>query len=332
MSTITLQNPRGKFINFNFFLKPMYDTTKPYKAEVLSLIKETWHTDYVKVVDGIVEKRFSFPEYHHTDGIGTKGVYHWRMKTLRNAVLDALAMNLNDLAFIRAVPYALIDHIILPEDDRSAILEIIRHMSDECKKRDIAITGGETAVHDNAEGLEIGITMLGFIKHPKENRLKAGDLLIGIESNGIHSNGFTLIRKIFGKEEIKKEFTEPTEIYIDTILRLNEKFDIHGMMHITGGAFTKLKDILVGDAIIERDHKLEPHKIFWEIHERGISDEEMYKTFNNGIGFILGIEEEFAEDILSELKEFKADIIGRVVKGRGRVIIKSKFSDKIVTY
>ncbi len=311
----------------------MYDPTKPYKKQILELVKQTWETPYVSAKDGIVEKKFSYPECHHIDGIGTKGIFHWEQRSFRNAVLDALAMNLNDLAFMRATPYAMIDHLFLPEDDKNAILDIVKYLTKECRKRDIAITGGETAIHNNMEGLELSITMLGFVKKPKPNQFKEGNILIGIESNGLHSNGFTKIRKLFGRE-YRSDFILPTHIYSNTIPALDKKFDIHGMMHITGGAFTKLKDLLDDDAnaTIRNDHTLNPQKIFWELYKKGVSDEEMYKTFNCGIGFVLGANKKDVGGILKQIKGFKADIIGAIIQGDGKVMIQSQFSKKEIRY
>lgn len=201
----------------------MYDPIKPYKKNILELIKKTWETPYVSVKDGIypvIEKKFQHLEIDHTDGIGTKGFYHWQQGTFRNAVLDALAMNLNDLAIARAVPYKLQNHITVPEEDER-ILEIIKALSEECEKRKIAITGGENSFHDNINGLDITITISGFIKEPKLNRFEIGDTLIGVRSNGLHSNGFTKVREIFNKG-YRPEFVEPTKIYLDKILTLNE--------------------------------------------------------------------------------------------------------------
>ncbi len=311
----------------------MYDSTKPYKGEILRLIKQTWETPYVSVEKNIVRKKFSYQEYHHTDGIGTKGIYHWEKRSFENAVRDALAMNLNDLAMMRATPYALIDHLLLPEDDEDAILEIISHLAGECKGREIAITGGETAIHDNMDGLELSVTMLGFVKNPKLNMFRKGNVLIGIESSGLHSNGFTKVREKFG-EEYRPEFIKPTNIYIDTILSLDKQFEIYGMMHITGGAFTKLKDILPKDAdiVIERHHGLRPQEVFFDLYNREVSDDEMYKTFNCGMGFVLGVEEGDAYEILKEIKEFKADVIGKVIRGNHKIKIESMFSGKEVEY
>lgn len=310
----------------------MYDPTKPYKKLILKLIQKTWETPYISVKNGIVKKKFSFPEYCHTDGIGTKGIYHWRKKTFQSAVLDALAMNLNDLLIINARPYAILNHLFLPKDDKKAILEIIGHLSEECKKRKIAILGGETAIHTDMEGLELSITMLGFVKKPRINKFKIGDTLIGIGSNGLHSNGFTKIREIFSKE-CRPEFIRPTFIYFDSLVNLNEKFNISGMVHITGGAFTRLKDLLINsDAKIKRDHRLKSQKIFKEIYKKGVSDEEMYKIFNCGIGFILSVRPEEANKVLSEIKNFKADIIGEILPGKGKIRIESAFSNKEIIF
>jgi phosphoribosylformylglycinamidine cyclo-ligase len=310
----------------------MYDTTKPYKKIISELIKKTWETPYVSVKEGVVYKKFSFPEYHHSDGIGTKGVYHWQERSFENAVIDAMAMNLNDLALMRAKPYAVIDHLLLPEDDKEAIVDLISSLSSECLKRNIAITGGETAIHNNMEGLEISMTMLGFIENPKPNKFKKGDYLIGIESSGLHSNGFTKVGEIF-KGEFREDFIRPTYIYLDEILELNKNYDIHGMMHITGGAYTKLIDLLDGnDALITNEHVLEPQKIFLELYNKGVSDFEMYKTFNCGVGFILGVSKIDADDVIVGIKNVRAEQIGEIFRGNNKVKIESKFSDKSVVY
>lgn len=310
----------------------MYDPTKPYRKEILGLVQKTWKTPFISVKDNIVKKKFSFTEFAHSDGIGTKGIYHWKKKTFKNAVLDALAMNLNDMLMMNTQPYAILNHLFLPKDDRKALLKIIGYLSRECQKRKIAILGGETAMHNDMEGLELSITMLGFVKKPKENRFLAGDVLIGIESNGLHSNGFTKIREIFGKK-IKPDFIAPTFIYFDKIFPLINKFNIHGICHITGGAFTKLKELLNGaDAVIKSTHGLTPPKIFKELYKKGISDKEMYKTFNCGIGLILSAPPKEAVRILRQIKNFKADIVGEVISGNGKVEIASFFSNKKIIF
>ena len=310
----------------------MYNPTKPYKKEILELIQKTWETPYVSVKNGIVKKKFSYPEYFHSDGIGTKGIYHWEKRSFKNAVLDALAMNLNDILLVNAEPYGILNHLFLPKDDKKAILEIIENLAKECKKRKIAVLGGETAIHNDMKGMELSITALGFIEKPKENKFQIGDVLIGLESNGLHSNGFTKIREVFGKEFIS-EFIAPTFIYFNTVFPLIKKFNIHGMTHITGGAFTKLKDLLINaDAQLKKNHKLQPQPIFEEIYKKGVSDEEMYKIFNCGIGFILSVQIKDAERVLHKIKDFKADIIGKIIPGSGKIRIESVFSDKKIIF
>lgn len=309
----------------------MYNPTKPYKHQILKLIESTWDSPYVDVTRGlypIIKRKMSFLEIQHTDGIGTKGYYHWDKRTFKNAVLDALAMNLNDLAMVGATPYTLQNHIVLPKDDHVAILEIVSALARECRARKIAMTGGETSIHSGTSGMDISITVSGFLKNVRENKCKVGDVLVGIKSSGLHSNGITKVREIFGKQ-YKKEFTEPTRMYSDEILKLLETHTVHGMMHITGGAFTKLKDILGdADAGIYQPKKLQPHDIFFEMYKKGVPDKTMYTTFNCGIGFVLSVPKNQAEQIARSLKH--AAIVGGVVKGDGCVHVTSAFSGKIV--
>lgn len=311
----------------------MYNPTKPYKNKILRLLNKTWKTPFVLVTADIyptIQKKFDYPEIDHTDGIGTKGVYHWQKGTFKNAVIDALAMNLNDLAMARAIPYKLQNHIIVLEDNHEAILKIIKALSRECRKRKIAITGGETSIHNNLKGMDISMTISGFIPKLRPNSFRTGDILVGIKSNGLHSNGFTKVREIFGKK-FRPEFIIPTKIYLDQILELDKRVKINGLIHITGGAFTKLKQILPQncDAIITRDHTLKPHKIFYELYKRGVSDKEMYKTFNCGIGFIFSVSPKEINKILPQ-KEMA--IIGHIVPGGGNIRIGSMFSEKLVIF
>jgi phosphoribosylformylglycinamidine cyclo-ligase len=317
-------NPAKTFLN-------MYNPTKPYKQKILEIIESTWQTPYVNVRRGIyptIEKKFSFLEVQHTDGIGTKGMYHWKRRTFKNAVLDALAMNLNDLAMVGATPYALQNNVILPNDDHSAILDIIRTLARECRKRKIAITGGETSIHNNIQGMDISITISGFVKLPRENKCQTGDVLIGLRSGGLHSNGFTLVRDIFRKQH-KPDFIKPTFIYIDTVLPLLAKYDVNGMMHITGGAFTKIKDVLGKcDLILDHTKKLRPQKIFYEIYKKGVPNEVMYSAFNCGIGFILSAPPKEAKQITSQIGN--AHIIGEIVPGKGLIKIQSAFNGELI--
>jgi len=312
----------------------MYDPTKPYKKQIFELISKTWDTPYISVKKDIYPifiRKIDCPEVDHTDGIGSKGEYHWQKRTFHNAVIDALAMNLNDLALVRAIPYKMQNHIVLEKDDHKAIFKIVSEMSKECQKRNIAMTGGETSIQKNTSGMDIGMTVSGFIKNEKPNQIQDGDVLIGFASDGLHSNGFTKVHELFG-DELRDEFIMPTRIYLDEILEIDTKYTINGMMHMTGGSYTKLKDIITDvDLTIENDHKLKPQAIFSEIYEKGVADEEMYKTFNCGVGFIISVPEKEAGKIIREYPEL-TDIIGKAKAGKGNVFVKSYFSDKVIKY
>lgn len=309
----------------------MYNSAKPYISQVLKSIQDTWQSPQANViyngVQPIIQPRFGNRFVAHTDGIGTKGMFHWKQRTFRNAMLDALAMNLNDLLLSRARPCFILDHIILPEDDKKAVVEIVEELTKECRFREIILAGGETSIQNNIDGMDISISVVGYLKdEPRLNIFEPGDVLLGIKSDGIHSNGFTKIRELFPDSWNRKDFTKPTHFYTHQVESVIGS--IKAMAHITGGAFTKLKPMLEGDAIIHKTSLREP--IFDEIYSKGVSDEEMYRTFNCGIGFIMGVAPEKVEFMVKSW--FKnCEVIGEVVKGSGSVSIESVFSDKTIT-
>lgn len=316
----------------------MYDTTKPYKKEIVKLIRETWETPYVSVRNFLLYKTGplrDYGDYYHVDGIGTKGVYHWQKRTFSRAVYDALAQNLNDLAVMRATPFAIIDHIFLPEDDHVAAVEIVQYLAMECRARNIAICGGDIAIHDTEKGLEISIAMMGSVRNPQPNKFMPGDVLVALGSSGLHANGFTKVRQLFGGE-FKEEFTVPTMDYHRIVSTATIQFAVRGMVHVAGGAFYRLKNMVEKkdtDVIISRNHSLKPQPIFEEIYSRGVKDEEMYKIFNCGIGFFIGMSGNQAGKFIANLHAgINADIVGAIIPGRGKVKIQSQFSKKMVVY
>ena len=171
--------------------------------------------------------------------------------------------------------------------------------------------------------------MTSFIRTPRTSQFKVGDVLIGLKSSGLHSNGFTKVRSLFGQGEWREDFVRPTEIYLDVVHAILKKYEVHGMMHITGGAFTKLRDLLKGaDAVIKQPVKLAPQPIFHELYKRGVSDRDMYRTFNCGIGFVLAVPGKSVKKIIAMTPG--SAVIGRVVKGKGMVHIQSAFSGKTI--
>lgn len=311
----------------------MYNPTKPSTDSVLALIKSTWNTPYLSVTPNtyaVFRKKFKYAEVDHTDGVGTKGIYHWKKKTFKNAALDSLAMNLNDLLLVRAQAYKLQNHLVLPTDNPQVIQEIMRTLVAECRKRDIAITGGETSIHNIPDSFDIGITISGFVKEEVPNKAKTGDVVVGIKSSGLHSNGFTLVRQLY-KNKFRDDFIKPTRIYYDEILNLYETIKIHGMMHITGGSFSKLKGVIDQNQniLIASNQKLKPQQIFYDIYNFGVPAKKMYTTFNCGTGFIITLSAKEANKILPLIQN--SAIIGEVTTGTGNVIINSEFDQKKIT-
>lgn len=307
----------------------MYNTTKPYTKKVLELIRETWGTDLCIIHDEtypVIEMKHNWKTIDHTDGIGTKGHYHWNNRTFKNAAIDAFAMNANDLAMYGSTPCKIQNHIFLPKDDNDAVYEIIGGLVDLCKRGGIAMTGGETSIHMNMNGMDISVTMTGWVRHKlKDNKYHIGDILIGLHSSGLHSNGFTLVHNTLGG--FRPEYVEPTKIYCDTILGVYTHCT--GLNHITGGAYTKLKPYLPKNADMEFRFDEEPQQIFKDIHAAGVKSSVMYQTFNCGYGFIVGVSEQNLDYVL---KRTSGKIIGHVTKGTGRIYIKSAFDGNIVSY
>lgn len=303
----------------------MYDPTKPSTDSVLKLIQKTWKTPYLKIEPGtyaIFKRKFNYPEVDHTDGIGTKGMYHWQKKSYRNAVIDALAMNLNDLLLVRATAFKIQNHLVLPSDNKEIIVEIMKALVYESEKRSIAVTGGETSIHGLKDNFDIGITVSGFIEKPVPNKAQTGDVVLALKSSGLHSNGFTFIKKLF-KEEFREEFIKPTNIYYDILNPLLKKIEINGMMHVTGGAFSKLKGIINKNQDILITNPITPQKIFYDIYKKGLTSLQMYKTFNCGMGFILTVPENKADKIIDKVPS--AEKVGKVCKGKGIIKLVSSF-------
>ncbi len=308
--------------------KDIYDPTKPYNEQIRELIRSTHSSEgpLITVPDG---KRFKIEiDANHwgmfcTDGVGTKGLLHWKMGTENYAAQDAFAMVMDDLIEKGYVPVTLQDHIQVQEEKPDSIFRIVSALTDLSIKNSwkasngneypISITGGETAVINTLQGCEVGITGLGYVEKGHEIRpsIKDGDLIIGLGSNGIHSNGLSFYRKeLFDKRglsinyelpwgaTIGEELTRPTYVYLPAIKAMIREAElatpkagdvIHGMVHITGGGMSKLAELIPSetknfDIEVRNDHILKPQEIFQYAHdELEMPTDQMYVKFNNGV-------------------------------------------------
>ncbi|KKW20435.1 MAG: Phosphoribosylformylglycinamidine cyclo-ligase [Parcubacteria group bacterium GW2011_GWA1_51_12] len=262
------------------------------------------------------------------DGVGTKLTMALKLNKLESIGIDLVAMNVNDVLAMGAEPLFFLDHIGLGRDQRKLLYPLIRGMARGAKLSGAALVGGETAEmlctyggkRLGLAGFAVGVAERHAVVDGKN--IREGDALIGLASSGLHANGFSLINRVF---KPRKEFLVPTRIYVKSILPILKKFTVHGLAHITGGGLhDNIRRILPGrlNAVIKNDAWPIP-SIFREIREKaGISEHEMFHTFNMGIGFVIIVPNELENPIMAALsKTERVFPIGTVIKGGGKVMI-----------
>lgn len=346
----------------------IYDPSKPFNETTRSLIRQTHKFSDFPIREA--GKRFKIEMDDHylmecCDGMGTKGVLHWHMDTIEHGVNDAFWMTVDDLGEGGYRPLYLSDHILIQDENADKIRRMVTELTCLSKQNEIAMMGGETAIINTIQGFEIGINSWGIVKRDEEitTNVQDGDILIGIQSSGIHSNGISFYRENFTKRRwgtkrldldqklpwrttVGEELTIPTRGYLPATKELiaylakeapaNEW--IHGMVHITGGGLSKLKELLPDsknlDILVERNNSMEPHMIFSYANEAfKTSSYDMYRKFNNGIGYVIAIDRSRAAEALTLIRRhYPVDKIGEVQKGAGNVYIESKYEDKMVVY
>ncbi|KFX59030.1 phosphoribosylformylglycinamidine cyclo-ligase [Clostridium botulinum] len=275
-----------------------------------------------------------------TDGVGTKLEIAFKNKKYDTVGIDCVAMCVNDILCHGAKPLFFLDYIACGRLEAEVASNLVKGISDGCIQSDCALIGGETAempgFYDEGEydmaGFAVGV--VDKEKIINGSTIKEGDKLIGIASSGIHSNGYSLVRKIFTDlnedfkgEEVWKTLITPTKIYVKPILNLLENFDIKGMAHVTGGGFIENVPRMFNGreltAVINKTSYPLP-AIFERIIEKGVEKEHMYNTFNMGIGFVLAVNEEDVEPIIKALIAMgeKAYEIGYITSGGEGVCLK----------
>ncbi|MGG5460858.1 phosphoribosylformylglycinamidine cyclo-ligase [Clostridium sp. B9] len=275
-----------------------------------------------------------------TDGVGTKLDIACKKRKFDTVGVDCVAMCVNDILCHGAKPLFFLDYIACGKLEAEVSSDLVKGVADGCLQSGCSLIGGETAEmpgmykegdYDIA-GFAVGIVDKDKIINGKD--IKSGDKLIGIASSGVHSNGYSLMRRVFedleqdfNGKEVWEELLIPTKIYVEPVLKLIEKFNIKGMAHVTGGGFYEnLPRMLSGDelSIVINKDSYEVPDIFKKVMELGVNEEEMYNTFNMGIGFTLCVDENDVEEVLNELSELgeKAFEIGYIKAGGEGVCIK----------
>lgn len=256
-----------------------------------------------------------------TDGVGSKILVAQELEKYDTVGIDLIAMNVNDLICLGAEPIAMVDYLAVRKPNERMMSEIGEGLKKGAEQAGIAIIGGETAtlpeiIAGGDDGFDIAGTAVGIVETEKAvtgENIQEGDVLIGLLSSGIHSNGLTLARKLLHDKSDLVELLTPTKIYVKEIMNLLDKVEVTGLANITGGGLLNLKRLneKIGFKITNWP---EVPEIFKKIQKRGhVPEEEMYKTFNMGIGFCVIVPEEKAEKALDTLNE--AMVVGRAVEG-----------------
>ena len=275
-----------------------------------------------------------------TDGVGTKLKYAFIKNRHDTIGIDCVAMCANDVVCHGAKPLFFLDYLATGRLVPEVAASIVSGVSEGCRQAGCALIGGETAempgFYPDGEydlaGFCVGIVDRDKVINGKN--IVPGDTLIGIASSGIHSNGYSLVRKLFGENISKLDTVEPrlgssvidallkpTKIYVRTILKLIEEFEIKGIAHITGGGFIENIPRMFPEGIdCTIDVKAFPEPpIYAMIRERsGLNDDKLFNTFNMGIGMVICVNSADETNVLKRLKELgeSAYIIGKTVKGK----------------
>ncbi len=270
-----------------------------------------------------------------TDGVGTKLLVANEMRKWDTVGIDCVAMNVNDMVCIGAEPIAFVDYFAIESYDHEVARQIGIGLNRGAQMANVSIVGGEVAVlPEIVRSFDLAGTCFGLVEKRKVidgRAIRPGDVILGLPSTGIHSNGLTLARRLLRDAALTvfdpvgasadrwgPTLLEPTAIYVRPVLRALKAGRVHGMAHITGGGLRNLVR-LKPSVEFRITEPLEPPRVFRELQALGgIQDAEMYQTFNMGMGFAMVVPEDDAASIVRALRpQVRSRVVGTVEKGRG---------------
>lgn len=281
-----------------------------------------------------------------TDGVGTKLKIAFLMNKHDTIGIDCVAMCVNDIICCGAQPLFFLDYIACGKNVPEVIEQIVKGVCDGCVQAGAALIGGETAEHPGMmpeDEYDLAGYTTGIVDKAKmidNSRMKAGDVIIALASSGVHSNGFSLVRKVFdvenadltspverlGGKSLGEALLEPTRIYVKPVLALLKEADVKGISHITGGGFYENIPRSIPDGLgakIDRS-KIRVLPIFDLIAEAGnVSERDMFNTYNMGVGMSIVVAPEDAEKALKILRDYGEDayIIGEIEESTEKITI-----------
>ncbi len=283
-----------------------------------------------------------------TDGVGTKLKFAFKAQKHDTIGIDLVAMCVNDVVVCGAEPLFFLDYFATGKLSSDVGAEVVAGIAEGCYQAGCALVGGETAempgFYKDGEfdlaGFCVGVADRGKIIDG--SKIEKGDCLIGIPSSGIHSNGYSLVRKIVFEKmglsvndtvvelgmTVAQEFLKPTRIYVKEVLEIVKKFDVKGMVHITGGGFYENIPRIISESLsVNIDGEIPVLPVFkWMKDVAGLSEKEMFTTFNCGTGFVIIVPESQKEDILENSDRF---YLGRIIKNENgeRTVFSKKYFD-----
>ena len=279
-----------------------------------------------------------------TDGVGTKLMLAIKYDKHDTIGQDCVAMCVNDIIAAGAEPLYFLDYVATGKNEPAKLEQVVAGVAEGCVQAGAALIGGETAEMPGfypVDEYDVAGFSVGIVDKKKiidGSKLTAGDVLIGLPSSGVHSNGFSLVRKVFGIDEntIHNEYPEldkplgetlltPTKIYVKPILDLISKVDVKAISHITGGGFYENIPRMLSDGLTAKIKKdaVPVLPIFKVIQRVGnIPEHDMFNTFNMGIGMIVAVAKENADKAVETLKAYGEDavVLGELVEGNDGVI------------
>ena len=271
-----------------------------------------------------------------TDGVGTKIEIANTLNKYDTIGIDLVAMSVNELIVQGAKPLLFLDYISVNKIDLKKLKSIIKGILKGCKLSSCELVGGETAempgTYEKGKfdiaGFAVGV--VGKNKILTKNRIKKNNLILAVPSSGLHSNGFSLVRYIINQKKIniknnkflKSELLKPTKIYVDEVLKLIDQNLINGCANITGGGLSdNIKRIIPDKMVADIDlSQIKALNIFKWLKKNGVSEKEMLKTFNCGIGFCLIINSKDLKKVTKYFsRDYKPYVIGKISKGNNKV-------------
>ena len=271
-----------------------------------------------------------------TDGVGTKIEIANTLNKYDTIGIDLVAMSVNDLIVQGAKPLLFLDYISINKIDLKKLKSIIKGILEGCRLSGCELVGGETAempgTYEKGKfdiaGFAVGV--VGKNKILTKNRIKKNNLILAVPSSGLHSNGFSLVRYLINQKKInikknkflKSELLEPTKIYVSEVLKLIDQSLINGCANITGGGLSdNIKRIIPNKMTANIDlNQIKTLNIFKWLKKNGISEKEMLKTFNCGVGFCLIINSKDLKKVTKYFsRDYKPYVIGKISKGNNKV-------------